>query len=83
MKYAYKVTDIDALAAAYPEAVVTVRSVNRAELGKLIRAAKVLKHNIAGVEVLDVAESPLAEVPNQQATDEKPTKSLIQEKFGA
>ena len=67
MKYAYKVTDIEALAAVYPEAVVTVRSVNRVVLGKLIRAAKVLKHNIAGVEVLDTEEAPLAEIPKHIA----------------
>ena len=71
MKYAYKITDIDALAAAYPQAVVTVRSVNRAELGKLIRAAKVLNHNIAGVEVLDTEKPPLADIPDFIAKEAK------------
>lgn len=69
-KYAYKVTDIDALAAAYPQAVVTVRSINRAELGKLLRAAGVLGQKLPGVEVLDTEKEPLADIPEHFKTKE-------------
>lgn len=68
-KYNYKVTDIDALAEKYPQAVVTIKSPNRQELGKLVRASMILGAPIPGVEVMVVPPAQLdleelAAVPN-------------------
>jgi hypothetical protein len=57
MRYNYKITDIDALEAAYPHAIIPERVViekklNRAEFGKIWRAALILGQPVPGVELV-------------------------------
>ena len=47
----YKITDIEALEKAYPKAVITVRTPDRAMVTKLVRAAEVLGQTIPGIEM--------------------------------
>lgn len=49
-KYDYKITDLDALASAYPQA--TIKTPNRQELRKIVNAARTLNLTIPGVEFL-------------------------------
>jgi len=61
-KYAYKITDIVALAAAYPKAVETIMTANRVELGKIWKASQVLGATIPGVEAIE-ADKVLESIP--------------------
>ncbi len=58
----YKITDLKALEEKYPEAVVTVRTANRAYVTRLVKAAKVLGVEIPGVEL---APDTLDSIPEQ------------------
>jgi hypothetical protein len=57
-KFNYVVTDIEALAAAYPQAVVTIKAPNRRELRKLVDASSTLGVAIPGVSVVEAALEP-------------------------
>jgi len=61
--YDYKITDIDALQAAHPSAVVVTKIPNRVELGKLWRASKILGVGLPGVEADGGEVDELKDVP--------------------
>lgn len=56
----YKITDLAALEQKYPDAVVTVRTANRAYITKLVKAALVLGVDIPGIEL---APDTLKDIP--------------------
>ena len=61
MRYTYKVTDIEALEKAHPDAVEVIKTVNRVNVGKIWKAAQLLKVSVPGLEAIDT-QTPLEQL---------------------
>lgn len=65
-RYSYKITDINALEKAYPDAVHVVKTPNRVEIGQLWRAATKLGATIPGIEAVET-DDMLESIPKHTA----------------
>lgn len=70
----YKITDMDALEKACPQAVVTIKTIDRAKITRLWNAASALGMSIPGIEAVDT--KVIDKVLKVEATE---TKSFIAE----
>lgn len=69
-KFTYKVTDMEALEKACPNAVQTIRTLNRPAIGRLFKAALEVGMTVPGLEVIE-NEDVLRDIPKHVAEAEK------------
>lgn len=72
-KFTYKVTDMEALEKACPDAVQTIRTLNRPAIGRLFKAAQEVGMVVPGLEAIE-NEEVLRDIPKHLAEDAKVAK---------